>query len=456
MSAESRVETISVIIPENPFRPKDRSEVERCVCALDVEKLMDWWPGMPHRPHRDSDKVRAIQRSLEWRRVTGIAAYLLQEEITEVPEKLEKYFGQIYQPKKLEPGREWPPRVGRTIGFERSVFPDFASVLVHINGAKLKREKESEVAQLIIDSNDKNLNFTVIDGQHRINGAYFAIKIRQERDKSARMEVPVTVYLDLDRAKEPPRNQAQIFIDVNFYQKKVDRSLVADLFPTARGREPIDDRERAQDIARRLMLETGPLVGMVQIPGVRYGVKDVISLSSLVGSVEDVLPYFYQVALTDLQTQTEFLALALGAWFDATGRRVPPTSKDVGKDNVAYQGRVVGAVLNLVPAILEYIDQRGTGWTSEQSATGMREWCKRILDRAGLLARDAFLGKDEFKTRRYLGSGGTGRFRDLLWAAVDKGFERKKESEEATKVLADAVRRRILRSLAIKGSKNSK
>ena len=89
-------------------------------------------------------------------------------------------------------------------------------------------------------------------------------------------EIPAEIFIDLDKAGSPPRNQAQIFIDVNFYQKKVDRSLVADLFPTARGvRDPLDDKERAQDLGRKLMLETGPLVGMVQIPGIRFGVTAV-------------------------------------------------------------------------------------------------------------------------------------------------------------------------------------
>ena len=68
------------------------------------------------------------------------------------------------------------------------------------------------------------------------------------------------MFLDLDPPGKPQR-QAQIFIDVNFNQKKVDRSLVADLYPTAReNREALDDKERAQDVGRRLMLETGPLV----------------------------------------------------------------------------------------------------------------------------------------------------------------------------------------------------
>ena len=57
---------------------------------------------------------------------------------------------------------------------------------------------------------------------------------------------------------------------------------MADLFPTARGRRSaLDDKERAQDIGRKLMLEVGPLKGMIQIPGIKYGVPDVVTLATL-------------------------------------------------------------------------------------------------------------------------------------------------------------------------------
>ncbi len=117
-------------------------------------------------------------------------------------------------------------------------------------------------------------------------------------------DIPAEVFVDLDEAGGPPRHQAQIFIDVNFNQKKVDRSLVADLFPTARGsRSPLDNKERAQDLGRRLMLETGPLVGMVQIPGIKFGVTDVVTLATLNSAIEDVLDELSAAGLTRAETQ---------------------------------------------------------------------------------------------------------------------------------------------------------
>jgi hypothetical protein len=48
--------------------------------------------------------VREIQRALDWKRVAQIAPYLLQQEILDVPEKIDAAFNEIYDPKKLAPG----------------------------------------------------------------------------------------------------------------------------------------------------------------------------------------------------------------------------------------------------------------------------------------------------------------------------------------------------------------
>ena len=219
-----------------------------------------------------------------------IDAYLLQEEIEDIPQKINTYFSEIYEPKKYEPGREWPPRVNSRITPLRSEFPSFSNVLLHVNGADLAPSDKDNTGRLTFKEDDPALLFSVIDGQHRINGAYLAVKLRQESDPDASWEIPAEVFLDLDPPQEV-KKQAQIFIDVNFNQKKVDRSLVADLYPTARaGRDALDLKERAQDIGRKLMLETGPLIGMIQIPGIRYGVKDVVALATLNGKIEDILP----------------------------------------------------------------------------------------------------------------------------------------------------------------------
>jgi DGQHR domain-containing protein len=415
--ASKSVRTISVIVPESPFIGPGLRSNRPCLAALDVDQLMAWWPGTPHTPHRDPEKVQSIQRALDWKRVAQIAAYLLQDEIVDAPQRLDKCFKEIYEPKALEPGRDWPPRVPKVIGFEPSEYPVFSSVLLHVNGAKL-RPLKGGAGNLSFDENNSRLNFSVIDGQHRINGAFFALSILRERVHDAAWQIPCEIFLDLDRVDQPPRRQAQIFIDVNFYQKKVDRSLVADLFPTARGREPLNDTERAQDIGRRLMLETGPLVGMIQIPGIRFGTKDVIALATLNSAIRDVLSDLNRARVRSLQGQTDFVATCVNAWLRASGRKEKDGSEELDPASVVYQGRVIGSVLSLLPACIWKLRQSNIALLSDDAEDLLTSWFKQILRNAGLMKQRKFLSKIDFTRKGFLGSGGIGRFRDTLWAAA--------------------------------------
>jgi len=181
------VQTISVIVPDNPFVSGELGAVKHCLAALDVVKLMEWWPGNPHSPHRDASKVTTIQRSLDWKRVVHIAAYLLQREILDVASTLDEIFRPIYEPRKHEPGREWPPRVPKVVGFEPSDYPTFSNILLHVNGAELVPAGGStslRAQNLVFNEKDKKLNFSVIDGQHRINGAFLAVKLLSKQVKT--------------------------------------------------------------------------------------------------------------------------------------------------------------------------------------------------------------------------------------------------------------------------------
>lgn len=464
MTAPKSIQTISVIVPRNPFVPTNLQGIHHCVTALSVQKLMEWWPGTPHTPHRDATKVQAIQRSLDWRRVAQIAAYLLQDEIVDVPAKIDQYFRRIYEPKKGDPGREWPPRVPRVIGFERSDFPTFANVLIHVNGAKVNRltvsgpgaaavERPDGAAALEFDENDPNLNFSVIDGQHRINGAFLAVSLlRRRKDKTdAIWEIPAEVFIDLDKKGEAPRRQAQIFIDVNFYQRKVDRSLVADLFPTARGpRDPLDNKERSQDLGRKLMLEVGPLVGMIQIPGIRYGVRDVVTLATLASAIEEVLDEIRSVGIESLEGQAEFLAQCLTSWLEASGRKEEIASDTrLDPENVAYQGRVIVSFLTLIPACIWKLRQLKQPLVSPESQEALTEWLHKIMDRAGMIDRGGkFLPRSKFRDKGFLGSGGLARFRDTLWiAAMSTGRRIPRLSAIALETMANGYRGKVAREL---------
>lgn len=423
------VQTVSVIVPANPFIPAGATN-NHCLAALNVVRLMDWWPGKPHFPHRSPEKVRTIQRSLDWKRVAQIAAYLLQSEIVDAPTKVETYFTEIYGATAGEPGREWPPKLPNVAKFQRSAYPTFSNVLLHVNGAVIQPlatpadAEGGQTANLTFDENDPKLNFSVIDGQHRINGAYLAVCIRREEKPEAKWDIPSEIFLDLDKRGTAPRHQAQIFIDVNFYQKKVDRSLVADLFPTARGRrDPLDEMERAQDLGRKLMLETGPLVGMVQIPGIKFGVRDVVTLATLNSAVEDVIRDLYGAGIEGLDAQAEFLAQCLDAWLEASGRKEDVAdSESLDPENVAYQGRAIVSFLTLIPACLWHLGlkQKRTkiDLISETAKATLVNFLRAIMERAGLLKGGKFLSRSEFREKGFLGSGGLARFRDSLWAAV--------------------------------------
>ena len=450
----SPVQTISVIVPANPFVQRQGSDVTHCLAALDVTKLMQWWPGTPHAPHRDPEKVRAIQRSLDWKRVTQIAAYLLQREIIDVPDKIAEHFGEIYGPKSGEPGREWPPRLSKVAKFQRSEYPTFSNVLLHVNGATVQRDPHhstsegGSTAELVFNEDDPQLNFSVIDGQHRINGAYLAICIYRESKPEATWQIPSEIFLDLDKRGSAPRRQAQIFIDVNAYQKKVDRSLVADLFPTARGgRTPLDTKERAQDLGRRLMLETGPLVGMIQIPGIKYGVKDVVTLSTLNGAVEDVIDDLYEAGIRSLDAQAEFLAQCLDAWLEATDRK-EETRDSLSPENVAYQGRTIVSFLTLIPAcILRLREKKGVAFLSPAASKTLISFLNDVMKRAGLLKDGKFLSKNDFREKGFLGSGGLARFRDVLWAATGTHSPVNRMGPERLAELANESRERVRRAL---------
>jgi DGQHR domain-containing protein len=420
------IQRISVIVPKNPFVSKELKDKHHCLCALNVDQLMKLWPGLPHLPQRNAQKVKAIQRSLDWKRVAQIAAYLLQEEIIDAPDKIDLYFKEIYEPKKNEPGRQWPPSVNRFVGFQPSEFPTFSNILIHVNGARIEKvalpNGEEGAADLIFDEDDPKLNFSVIDGQHRINGAHLALCILREKIPGSIWQIPSEIFLDLDPVIGPPTHQAQIFIDVNFYQKKVDKSLVADLFPTARGfRESLNQKERAQDIGRKLMLERGPLVGMIQIPGIRYGVKDVITLSTLNSAIESVLDDMEKFEILGFELQTDFLAQCLNAWFEASGRFENKKGKaktDLDPQNVVYQGRILVSVIDLIPAMIWKLKKSKVQIVSDKAVKYLTDWLKEVITNANLMEKGIFIDKNKFKSLGYLGSGGIGRFRDSLWAVV--------------------------------------
>ena len=94
----------------------------------------------------------------------------------------------------------------------------------------------------------------IIDGQHRLLGI--------ERS-GVDMQIIVTAYLKIEEAR-----QATIFRDINFYQRKVNKSLMYDLFHITKDAE--FSLMRAIDITEQLN-EEGPLESRIKLTGVGEG-----------------------------------------------------------------------------------------------------------------------------------------------------------------------------------------
>jgi hypothetical protein len=115
------------------------------------------------------------------------------------------------------------------------------------------------------------------------------------------------------------------------------------------------------------------------------------------------------------------LAQCLSAWFEASGRFEDPRKakqEALHPENVVYQGRVLVSVITLVPAMIWKLKEEDLPYVSDKSLAVLSEWLHEVAKRGNLVDKKAFISKEKFKARGYLGSGGIGRFRDTLWAAV--------------------------------------
>lgn len=95
----------------------------------------------------------------------------------------------------------------------------------------------------------------IVDGQHRLLGI---------KQSGLDLEILVTAFLNIREEK-----QAAIFRDINFYQRKVNKSLMYDLFHVAK--DAGYSLMRAADLTERLNQE-GPLQGLIKLTGIGPGV----------------------------------------------------------------------------------------------------------------------------------------------------------------------------------------
>ncbi len=172
-----------------------------------------------------------------------------------------------------------------------------------------------------------------------------------------------------------------------------------------------------------------------------------MTLATLNSAEENVLEPLAKIGLESLEEQTEFLSQCLEAWLEASGRKqeIAPSEK-LDADNVVYQGRVLVSALTLLPACINELKRNDLVLISRSAKKHLTKWFRKLMRRAGLLKDRRFISKLEFKKKGFLGSGGIGRFRDTLWAAI--GTSRMPRSSENRAEVANAHRARIRSELA--------
>jgi hypothetical protein len=79
----------------------------------------------------------------------------------------------------------------------------------------------------------------------------------------------------------------------------------------------------------------------------------------------------------------------------------------------------------------------------------LTRWLREIGEGASLLKDGVFIGKKEFKNRKYLGSGGIGLFRNTLWAAAGAKRNLRRASPDRIALAADEMRSKVFRALGI-------
>lgn len=107
------------------------------------------------------------------------------------------------------------------------------------------------------------------------------------------------------------------------------------------------------------------------------------------------------------------------------------------------------SILAIVPAMLWKLKKEGVAFVSTRAQEHLTDWLRGIADRAALLKDGVFIGKQEFKNRKYLGSGGIGLFRDTLWAAMGAKRKLLRMKPERIAQIADGMRSQVFKALGI-------
>ena len=141
-----------------------------------------------------------------------------------------------------------------------AVFPTPIVVSVNSNDVKLDEEKH-----IVVIPENKGIIGNVIDGQHRLWGI-------ERSEHPENFQLPVVLMFDLTVAEE-----AYIFSTINSNQRKVDPSLIYDLFDVSAYRSP---QKTAHEIARVMnSSSSSPFYNRLKMLGKKTADQDKATLS---------------------------------------------------------------------------------------------------------------------------------------------------------------------------------
>lgn len=186
-------------------------------------------------------------------------------------------------------------------------------------GKILKQELEEQYfyesfGKIEYDSFEK-MEFTIIDGQHRLAGL-----VDSFNKTSIDMEMPVTLILGggLSEATE-------IFIQINGNQRKVDRSMIYDLYENIH-REEFENISNFVRVSKALNeRENSPFFGMIKRLGSGSGT---ISQAFL---IDNIINVFSEIELINRSLQDIYSYLFL--YFSIVKEAFPEKWKNKGRDS---------------------------------------------------------------------------------------------------------------------------
>jgi len=204
------------------------------------------------------------------------------------------------------------------------------NIVVAFDHAKLAHSGKS----LQIDETKGGDAGWVIDGQHRLAGAYEA---------NTTIEVPVTAFLNLDES-----DQVTQFITINREAKRVPTSLYLDLLPNIKKlkkNEGEQAKERAVDLANQMRLdETSPF--FTRIVALRAPAKGQLSLTNWVRKIS---PFVHpSTGILRNRTEREQRNM-IENYFHALSDVFPRTFDD--NDSVFFKTMGFGGLMNAFMAV---------------------------------------------------------------------------------------------------------